>query len=53
MCPWRIPMVSNFDNYGPLVPLVQNGYQELDVSDITSENYNAYFKHFFYCFFTS
>ena len=37
-------MVSNFDNYGPLVPLVQNGYQELDVSDITSENYNAYFN---------
>lgn len=37
-------MVTNYNNYGPLVPLVQSGYQEINISDITSENYNDYFN---------
>ena len=37
-------MVSYFENYGPYVPLVQNGYMELNVSELTKENYNDHFN---------
>ena len=36
-------MVSNYNNYGPFVPLVTNGYQEVNTSDINYENYESYF----------
>lgn len=37
-------MVANYQNYGPFVPLVQNGYQEVNTSDITIDNYAEYFN---------
>lgn len=37
-------MVNNYSNYGPFVQLVQNGYMDLNVSDITKENYDSYFN---------
>ena len=37
-------MVSNYQNYGPFVPLVQNGYQEVNTSDIVMDNYESYFN---------
>ena len=36
-------MVEYYENYGPFIPLTQNGYQELNVNEITSENYMSYF----------
>lgn len=36
-------MVVNYQNYGPFVPLVENGYQEVNVADITIENYENHF----------
>ena len=36
-------MISNYSNYGPFVPLVQNGSQSISVSDITRQNYSDYF----------
>ena len=36
-------MVSNFENYGPFVPLVENGRQVVNTNDITYENYDSYF----------
>lgn len=36
-------MVSYFENYGPLVPLVQKGRQDIYTKDITKENYDFYF----------
>lgn len=36
-------MVSLLKNYGPLISLVENGYQEINISDITVENYHSYF----------
>lgn len=37
-------MVSNYANYGPFVTLVQTGSQNLNVNEITKENYNSYFN---------
>ena len=37
-------MVTNYQNYGPFVPLVENGYQEVNTSDITIDNYEKYFN---------
>lgn len=37
-------MVNNYENYGPFAQLIQNGYMELNVSDITKENYDSYFN---------
>ena len=37
-------MVTNYQNYGPFVPLVTNGYQEVNTSDIKYENYESYFN---------
>lgn len=37
-------MVSYYENYGPYVPLVTNGYQEINVKDLTPDNYNAHFE---------
>ena len=37
-------MVANYQNYGPFVPLVKNGYQEVNTSDITIDNYSEYFN---------
>ena len=37
-------MVSNFENYGPFEPLVKNGYQEVNTSDITIKTYESYFN---------
>lgn len=37
-------MVTNYQNYGPFVPLVKNGYQEICTNDITKENYDEYFN---------
>ena len=37
-------MISNYSNYGPFVPLVQNGSQSISVSDITRQNYSDYFN---------
>lgn len=37
-------MVSNFENYGPFEPLVKNGYQEVNTSDITIKTYENYFN---------
>ena len=37
-------MVTNYKNYGPFVPLVTNGYQEVNTSDITYDNYGDYFN---------
>lgn len=34
----------HLDNYGPMKVLVQNGYQEVNISDINSENYYDYFN---------
>lgn len=36
-------MVFNYDNYGAMVPLVKNGYQEIYVKDINNQNYMDYF----------
>lgn len=37
-------MVANYQNYGPFVPLTEQGYQEVNVADITIENYESYFN---------
>ena len=37
-------MVANYQNYAPFVPLVKNGYQEVNTSDITIDNYSEYFN---------
>lgn len=37
-------MVANYQNYGPFVPLVEQGYQEVNVADITIENYENHFN---------
>jgi len=37
-------MVEYFENYGPYAPLVSNGYQDINVNDITPENYKEYFE---------
>ena len=36
-------MISNFENYGPFVKLVQDGYMDLYTKDINTKNYNSYF----------
>ena len=36
-------MVSYFENYGPYVPLIQNGYMEINTDDINPQNYMSYF----------
>ena len=37
-------MVSYFENYGPYVPLIQNGYMEINTDDINPQNYMSYFN---------
>lgn len=37
-------MVNYFENYGPFVPLVENHYQEINIKDITPDNYYNYFN---------
>ena len=37
-------MVTNYQNYGPFEPLVRNGYQEVNTSYITIDNYSGYFN---------
>ena len=32
-----------YENYGPFVELIKNGYQEIDTSVFTAENYDSYF----------
>ena len=32
-----------YENYGPFIPLIQNGYQEIHTSEFTAENYDSYF----------
>lgn len=36
-------MISNFENYGPFIKLVQDGYMDLYTKDINTKNYNSYF----------
>ena len=33
----------HYENYGPYVQLVQDGYIEININDITPENYNYHF----------
>ena len=37
-------MVTNYQNYGPFAQLIQNGFMNLNVNDITKENYDSYFN---------
>ena len=37
-------MVIYLENYGPYVPLVQNGYMDIDVSSYNKDNYEDYFN---------
>ena len=37
-------MISNYENYGPFVPLVKHGTQNILISDITRHNYDEYFN---------
>lgn len=37
-------MVKYLQNYGPFVPLIENGYMELNVNDINPQNYMSYFN---------
>ena len=37
-------MVTYLENYGPYVPLVQNGYMDIDVSSYNKDNYEDYFN---------
>ena len=37
-------MVTYLENYGPYVPLIQNGYMEINTNDITPQNYGSYFE---------
>ena len=36
-------MVKYLENYGPYVPLIQNGYMEINTDDINPQNYMSYF----------
>lgn len=36
-------MVNYFENYGPYIQLAQTGYQEINISEITPENYYEHF----------
>ena len=36
-------MVKYFENYDPYVPLIQNGYMEINTDDINPQNYMSYF----------
>ena len=37
-------MVKYFENYDPYVPLIQNGYMEINTDDINPQNYMSYFN---------
>ena len=37
-------MVKYLENYGPYVPLIQNGYMEINTDDINPQNYMSYFN---------
>lgn len=37
-------MVTYLENYGPYIPLVQNGYMDIDVASYNKDNYEDYFN---------
>ena len=37
-------MITNYANYGPYVPLIQNRYMDINVTDINTSNYDDYFS---------